>query len=79
MDPLVLTIPIIQVNLKQMRNNMTKNKWLDIVDTENEKAVNTHPEHLSPENWDTVRKSILNFVNVVDEATEVYNMENGKK
>jgi hypothetical protein len=79
MGALVLTIPIIRMNLKEARNNMTKEKWLDAVDQENQKAQYAYPEYLSPENWHVAKKAIMDMVKSVDEATEVYNLENKVK
>jgi len=58
---------------------MTKNKWLDVVELENVETQNKYPSDLSPETWHVAKKAILDFVQAVDEATEVYNMENKGK
>jgi hypothetical protein len=58
---------------------MTKEKWLDVVDQENMKAQDAYPSHLSPETWYVAKKAILDLVKNVDEAVEVYNLENKVK
>ena len=55
---------------------MDKKKWNEIVDEEL-KPMNGTPVD-NPENWHENRKVILNFVKAIDEATEVYFLENDK-
>ena len=54
---------------------MTKEKWAEIVSEEVQKCYGT----IKMENWQEYRFKFLDFVKNVDEATEVYNMENTKK
>jgi len=58
---------------------MTKEKWLNVVDQENMKAQDGSPAFLDPENWHIAKKQILNLIKNIDEATEVYNLENKVK
>ena len=53
---------------------MTKEKWLEIwkEEVENRLYVATDPIE-----WDIIRCNFVQFIEVMDEATEVYNMENG--
>ena len=53
---------------------MTEEKWIKIL---KEESMKTAYYGVTPENWnDEYRKIVLNFVKTMDEATEVYNMEN---
>ena len=56
---------------------MTKEKWEDIVNDEYYKVLEI--ELCNPEDWKNWRTSLMNFVKTVDEATEVYNLENNIK
>jgi len=58
---------------------MTKEKWLDVVENENFKAQDKYPAYISPENWHVAKQAILDCVKNIDEATEVYNLENKVK
>lgn len=52
---------------------MTKDKWNEIVVQEIYK-LNIEP--CGPEEWKDFKKELLLFINEVDKATEVYEMEN---
>lgn len=57
---------------------MTKEKWQESFDKEWFKAnieAGKLMEH-NPENWEIYKDILLKFVKDVDQATEVYNMEN---
>jgi hypothetical protein len=60
---------------------MTLKKWDDI----NFEACNKYEQevfqmkHVTPENWDTAKAIVLAYVKTMDEATEVYNLENKVK
>lgn len=60
---------------------MNKNKWKEIYteefDEANDKIADIlQGDDIEPETWTEVREVILEQVKAVDEATEVYNMEN---
>lgn len=59
---------------------MNKNKWHEIFLEE----INTYQNDsisisVGPENWHEEKRKLLKFVKNVDQATEVYNLENDIK
>lgn len=60
---------------------MNMEKWNEVVCEERKK----HAERLfkvegcSPENWKLYKNSLLQYIKGLDEATEVFNMENTQK
>ena len=58
---------------------MTKEKWNEIVNFEsNALSVTTTFLGWAPLTWPERKKAYMKFVKAVDEATEVYNLENKK-
>lgn len=57
---------------------MTKEKWLDIAGEERRKLddslcdVNVN----DPKNYDALRNGFMSYFKAMDEATEIYNIEN---
>lgn len=58
---------------------MTKEKWFDVVELTSAETQDRYPSHLTPETWHVAKKAIMDMVKSVDEATEVYNLENKVK
>ena len=54
---------------------MTKEKWVKI---RNEEAEKTNFKYSVPEHWEHNKGAYLRYIKAMDEATEVYFMENGK-
>ena len=55
---------------------MNKAKYKEVVEKEFEKLP---VWEATPETYPEFRTRLINFIGIVDEATEVFNMENGKK
>jgi hypothetical protein len=59
---------------------MNKEKWMEIYEEIiNKTQLENGKTGLCPENWPKDKKLLNIFINEVDEATEVYNMENKGK
>lgn len=56
---------------------MNKDKWEEVVREAADKLSDRTAEGPTPESWPEVKKEILEFVEEVDQATEVYNAEKG--
>ena len=59
---------------------MNKEKWHEIHQEETlVKLKKMMTKEFTPENWQVYKKATLEYVSEMDEATEVYNMENKSK
>ena len=58
---------------------MTREKWLKIVDGKVNNYLSKTSYIFTPETWPQYKKALLEYIETIDEATEVYNMENGVK
>ena len=57
---------------------MSKEKWLKIWNEETTYNRNM-PQVNSPEDWLAMKQGLVKVIKVMDEATEVYKMENKEK
>jgi len=60
---------------------MTKDKWEELVAKSNKDHVGRMMwfDDITPENWPECKSSVLKLVAEIDEAAEIYNMENTQK
>lgn len=60
---------------------MNMEKWKKIFHEESKKHIERKVkiEGYSPENWELHKDSLLQYIKGLDEATEVFNMENTQK
>ncbi len=59
---------------------MTREKWMEIFSEESHEMMKAWTDcYNSPENWPTYREVVLSWIKGLDEAHEVYTMENQEK
>lgn len=58
---------------------MTKDKWAEILEEEVMKYENDQMKLSDPSNWAEEKRKLVNLIQTMDRATEIYNLENNIK